>query len=114
MSNKVIESRYSFEDFIGNKVKVGDFVVYATICGRSPVQKFAQVERIDLVENEYGYGEGPFIRVGVREISNGRNFRRWDSYDWKKKVDKRPRVTYPMAKNIVLVRSVVDGPESPQ
>jgi hypothetical protein len=129
MGNKVIRSVESFEDFLGHTVKVGDFVVYATVSGRSPVQKFAKVEQIDLVQPEYlGFiydretkesrlrteEEAQSVRVGVRELSNGRGFTRFDTnvWDWDAPVGQklqrnaRPaRVTFPMKENIVLVRS---------
>jgi hypothetical protein len=117
MANKVIEAVESFEDFVGNTVRVGDFVVYATVSGRSPVQKFAIVERIELVEPDiYSWREttdearvkARFVRVGVRELTNGRKFIRWDTYDWKTRENdpaRQARVTYPMRQNIVLVRT---------
>ncbi len=109
MANKVIKALDSFNDFVGNTVKVGAHVVYATTSGRSPVQKFAVVDRIDLVEDEYYHRQ--FVRVGVREIANGRGFARsgsrWNretcSYDHDTEPSKR--VSYPLADNIVLVRT---------
>jgi hypothetical protein len=123
MANKVIEAVESFEDFVGNTVRVGDFVVYATVSGRSPVQKFAVVEKIERVKSEYGgvswnpearRDESSWVRVGVRELSNGRGFIRWDTYDWKAQEngkDKKARVTYPMRQNMVLVRTAKEHAE---
>jgi hypothetical protein len=108
----------TFVDFLGNEVKVGDFVVYATTSGRSPVQKYALVEvirpitrtrwkRVDGVSVTEQYTDH---KVGVRELSNARGFTRWDSYDWKDgyRVQKQVRTTYPMKDNIVKVRSAED------
>lgn len=113
MSRVAVES---FTDFLGQEVKVGDFVVYATTSGRSPVQKYAVVEAIYEKTEEkyrwsrqaekYAYVTVKTTQVGVREIQNGRGFRRYDSYDWKNKVDKQVRVTYPMPENMVLIHPV--------
>jgi hypothetical protein len=112
-------------DFLGQEYRVGDFIVYATTSGRSPVQKFARVERILKVTKtteKFGYIDGKFqvvsvdesdsFKVGVKEISNGRGFIRWDSrvYDESKPIGERTsydfskvRTTYPMTDNIVKV-----------
>lgn len=120
----------SFTDFLGQEIKVGDFVVYATISGKSPVQKFARVEKIVPIVNTtylredgtYNKVETPSVKVGVKEIKNGRGFMRWDSYDWAKnddgsyqkdekglpiRIDKEVRTTYPMKANMVKVRDGV-------
>jgi hypothetical protein len=111
----------SFEDFLGHTVKVGDHVVYATVDGRSPVQKYAEVVKIfDRVierlrwDREAGRSVSEFhteTKVGVRELSNGRGFERWDTrvydkdYRLIKDQKKLARVTYPMKANIVLIRT---------
>lgn len=124
MAKDIIEPLESFEDFIGQTVKVGDHVVYATTSGRSPVQKFAIVERIETIRQwdahahladdlrwVGAHGEARF-RVGVRELSNGRGFSRYDTlvYDETRPVGQRyvkdakpARVTFPMRENIVKV-----------
>jgi hypothetical protein len=97
-----------FTDFLGQEVRVGDHVVYATVSGRSPVQKLARVE---VIKDDSGT-----LKVGVREIGNGRGFWRWDSHTYvsgKVVVDpSKNRVTYPMHENIVKVEpsSVVSPP----
>lgn len=99
----------TYTDMLGQEISVGDFVVYATTSGRSPVLKYALVEKIDEVTNtKYGRDgikEVTRTRVGVREIKNGRGCMRFDSSKltadgW---VDKQVRVTYPMVQNIVKV-----------
>lgn len=102
-------------DFLGNTYGVGDFVCYATIDGKSPVQKFARVEKIEPVnKTRYRFVDGEripemytYFKVGVREIKNGRGFTRFDSYNWdsetKSRIPKQVRVTYPMSENIVAV-----------
>lgn len=120
----------SFTDFLGQEIKVGDFVVYATISGKSPVQKFARVEKIvPIVQTGYTHKDGravkvetPSVKVGVKEIKNGRGFMRWDSYNWAKnddgsrqkdekglliRVEKEVRTTYPMKANMVKIRDGV-------
>lgn len=98
----------AFTDFLGHEVKVGDFVVYATTSGRSPVQKFARVEVIKTETNKYT-GK-PETKVGVKEISNGRGFRRWDATSFDRETHSfvpsknGVRTTYPMMDNIVKVR----------
>lgn len=104
----------SFEDFLGFTVYVGDFVVYATTSGRSPVQKYAMVEgiyektkqeyRYNRETDKYDYATVKTTQVGVRELQNGRGFRRFDSYNWKTREAKQVRVTYPMPQNIVLIK----------
>jgi hypothetical protein len=130
MSDIVKVPMESFQDFLGNTVKVGDHVVYATISDRSPVQKYAEVVAIvskqvsrDRYFRDTGDAEGTTpgghwgtetvseIKVGVRELSNGRGFTRWDTrvYDknWRRvEGESKPaRVTYPMKENIVLART---------
>lgn len=106
-------------DMLGNEYGVGDHVVYATTSGKCPVLKYALVDRIVPEERErYSYDRDKldsrgcatrvvetytYVKVGVRELSNGRGFTRWDT---SKLVDgkweARPaRVTYPMTENIV-------------
>lgn len=116
-----------YTDMLGQEIRVGDFVVYATTSGRSPVQKFARVEQFKFVyrvrctwPEGVGYGKPRgeetyvYVKVGVREISNGRNFKRYDRTKWVSnetgeysRVDKEVRVTYPLSENIVKV----GGPE---
>jgi hypothetical protein len=107
MASKVVKTLESFEDFMGNIVKVGDFVVYATASYKSPVQKLAVVDNIaEVVSDTWTHNHRPgqhFTRVGVREISNGRNFSRWD------KKNGKLRTTYPMTENMVLVRTKEEG-----
>jgi hypothetical protein len=110
-------------DMLGNEYGVGDHVVYATTSGKCPVLKYAVVDRIVPDErtryrydrdklNEHGYPTRvaetyTYLKVGVRELSNGRGFRRWDRQgDWDDKTrtygpPKPARVTYPMTENIV-------------
>lgn len=113
---------------LGQKYTVGDHVVYATTSGRSPVQKFAIVEKVTIetrtrrvrnpdpdgawtIEQEYEHAS-----VGVRELKNGRGFSRSDTLKYQGRDDDgRPtwqkvpaRVTYPMTENIVKV----PGPET--
>lgn len=119
-----------FEDFLGNEVRVGDHVVYATTSGRSPVQKYAEVVSIvskqesvshffsdtggargTASSGHWGFKTRTTLQVGVRELSNGRGFTRWDTrvYDenWRRVegASKPARVTYPMPDNMVKVRS---------
>jgi hypothetical protein len=100
-----------FTDFLGNEIKVGDFVVYATVSGRSPVQKFAVVEKIEAIPTRKNVGTyrepvwepATAYKVGVKELTNGRGFTRWDSYSYKDgvRVGKPVRTTYPNVLNIV-------------
>lgn len=107
-----------FTDFLGNEIKVGDHVVYATVSGKSPVQKFAEVVKITgELKPVYGWRDGSRVvtgqrevfKVGVKEIKNGRGFTRWDAtvYDKEQRAfvpnEKGVRTTYPMADNIVKV-----------
>jgi hypothetical protein len=106
-------------DMLGNEYGVGDHVVYATTSGRCPVLKYAVIDRIVSEErtryrydgdqpNEHGYPTRvaetyTYLKVGVRELSNGRGFTRWDTSKlvngkWE---DRPARVTYPMTENIV-------------
>jgi hypothetical protein len=100
-----------YTDFLGQQVRVGDLVVYATTSGRSPVQKCATVENIEseeIVNFRTGKSRTVF-KIGVKEVSNGRNFTRWDGRRWdseKRQYIERPngvRTTYPMPQNIVRV-----------
>lgn len=117
MSVEVVELRQV--DMLGNEYGVGDFVCYATISGKSPVLKFARVEKIAAEQRTRGrYSrdtdkweseEYTYHKVGVREISNGRGFRRWDSMTWNAETSSydidlsKVRVTYPMTENIIKV-----------
>jgi hypothetical protein len=112
-------------DMLGNAYRVGDHVVYGTISGKSPVLKYAVVEKIVEEERERVTGYEPYTspngyqghrptyekytyyKVGVREIKNGRNFTRWDTRGaWDPETrtygpGKPARITYPMTENIV-------------
>lgn len=112
-------------DMFGQAYGVGDFVVYATVDGRSPVMKYARVEKLlaaevgswETTDRGREYVTRPTLKVGVREISNGRGFTRYDSYaiEWTddthtatRRVEKKVRVTYPMVENIVKVTGPKD------
>lgn len=110
-------------DMLGNEYGVGDHVVYATTSGKCPVLKYAVVDRIVPEERtRYSYDSDKLdsrgcatrvaetytqLKVGVRELSNGRGFMRWDTRgDWDAETRtfgpaKPARVTYPMRENIV-------------
>jgi hypothetical protein len=94
------------KDMLGQQYGVGDFVVYATTSGRSPVQKYARVEKVEMVD-ALDWDDQPTgkkrLRVGVREILNGRGFDRYDSYDWAKRTydPSKVRITYLMPENVV-------------
>lgn len=100
-------------DMLGQEYGVGDYVVYATTSGRSPVLKYARVETVKEVEDPRLAHRvvNTVLKVGVREIANGRGFGRWDSHKWKDgvMVETPVRVTYPMVVNIVKVN--VNGAE---
>lgn len=120
-------------DMLGNTYKVGDHVVYGTVSSKCPVLKYAIVEKIiaEIRERPSGYedvyrADGSawrrptyenytYMRVGVREISNGRGFRRFDTElhgtgedRYKVIGTKPPRITYPMTENIVKAISNQD------
>lgn len=98
-----------YTDFLGNEIREGDYVVYATVDGKSPVQKYARVEviktetktRWSFDGNERKQEEYTHYKIGVKEVSNGRGFRRWDSKNWTTGEAKTVRTSYPMAENIV-------------
>lgn len=99
-----------YVDMLGQEVNVGDHVIYATTSGRSPVQKFAIVEKIIWTQEEQPVWTKnranlvtkvvDVVKVGVREISNSRGFLRWSVF---KDPNKKARVTYPLVENIVKV-----------
>lgn len=92
----------SWTDMLGQEYRPGDFVVYATISGRSPVMNYGKVDRINRI-NSRGetirgngrwfvsdtekdangrpirkYVEGdPSCTVTIVPLENGRNFYRW-------------------------------------
>lgn len=96
----------TYTDFLGQEIAVGDHVVYATVDGRSPVQKLAEVVKIEAETKtrrvRYGSTETEeytSYKLGVKEIKNGRGFIRWESTIQGKPV----RTSYPMPANIVKV-----------
>lgn len=104
-----------YVDMLGQTIREGDFVVYATTSVRSPVLKLARVMRVntyvksgrqwDYDKSEYVTHEYQVTKVGVKEIKNGRGFWRSDayvpgSYEWDMS---KVRTTYPMVENIVKV-----------
>jgi hypothetical protein len=109
-----------YTDMLGQEIREGDFVVYATTSDRSPVQKYAKVEKViretkerrvwNTEDGRYDIKTYEQLKVGVREVKNGRGFTRWDSYEYREyqngrheRVEKQVRVTYPMVENIVKV-----------
>ncbi len=112
----------SATDVIGQPIRVGDYVAYATVSGRSPVQKIARVESVFQQKQWYEWTRGEEnpvrdeVKVGVTELFNGRNFIRWDSFGegesrwaWtdggSRMGTKKPRTTYPMVENMVKLDS---------
>lgn len=100
----------TYTDFLGQEINVGDHVVYATIDGKSPVQKLAVVVKItseqkSRIKNWQTRETEPYTayKVGVKELRNGRGFTRWDSKNWRTGESKEVRTSYPMPANIVKV-----------
>ena len=113
-----------YTDFLGQEVRVGDYVVYATTSAKSPVQKLARVEKISSEQVEtfewrdgkrVSTGTRPNFTVGVKEMKNGRNFTRFDSRKWDPDTGRfidtpdKVRTTYPTVGNIVRVDLTPDS-----
>lgn len=98
-----------YVDMLGQEIRAGDYVVYATTSGRSPVLKYAKVVKVDEVAIWSPGEDLTRMRVGVKEIKNGRGFTRWDARvpgaSWKEQDMSKVRVTYPMSENIVKVEA---------
>jgi len=67
----------SYLDKGGNIVRVGDFIVYAHLMGRSAALKFGKVVAIKSKEKKYSCGSGFVITVlGVEDYGWGSNYPR--------------------------------------
>lgn len=104
-------------DMLGQEYGPGDFVVYATTKGRNPVLKYARVVKVQAIsdtrqvwnsDRSYEIEEYTWFKVGVKELKNGRGFRRRDATPesgrlWDEQGMSKVRTTYPMYENIVKV-----------